>query len=67
MRTQLLNLLARLRDDQRGMTTVEYTIVLCLIAAISVTVWQSFGSELTGHLDGATRGINGALAGEGGN
>ena len=61
MRTQLLSHLTRLRDDERGMTTVEYTIVLCLIAAISGGTWQTFGSELEGYLGDATDEITDAL------
>ena len=40
------NLMQRLRSDERGLTTVEYAIVLCLIAAVVVGVWKEFGSEV---------------------
>jgi Flp pilus assembly pilin Flp len=36
----------RLVADARGLTTVEYTIVLCLIAALCVGVWAGFGADL---------------------
>ena len=44
----------RLARDRRGLTTVEYTIVLCLIAALCVGTWSAFGSQLHGHIGGAT-------------
>jgi Flp pilus assembly pilin Flp len=43
----------RLVADTRGLTTVEYTIVLCLIAALCVGVWAEFGTDLEGYLTGA--------------
>ena len=33
------------RDD-RGLTTVEYAIVLCLIAALAVIAWSEFGTMI---------------------
>jgi Flp pilus assembly pilin Flp len=44
----------RLLRDDRGLTTVEYTIVLCLIAALCVGVWAKFGAHLQQHLSGAS-------------
>jgi Flp pilus assembly pilin Flp len=32
--------------DERGLTTVEYVIVLCLIAALSVGVWGEIGDQV---------------------
>lgn len=46
--------LQRLARDRRGLTTVEYTIVLCLIAALCVGVWSQFGEQLEGHIGGAS-------------
>jgi Flp pilus assembly pilin Flp len=40
----------RLGSDERGLTTVEYTIVLVLIAAAAVSAWQAFGTDLRQHL-----------------
>jgi Flp pilus assembly pilin Flp len=47
------SLLARLRRDQRGLTTVEYVIVLCLIAAVSVATWNKFGDLVLKRLSDA--------------
>ena len=32
--------------DERGLTTVEYIIVLMLIAIVGIVTWQSFGETL---------------------
>ena len=46
----------RLTDDQRGLTTVEYAIVLVLIAVVGIGVWKTFGTNV------ATRVTNSANA-----
>jgi Flp pilus assembly pilin Flp len=33
----------KLARDTRGLTTVEYVILLCLIAVFAVGTWQTFG------------------------
>jgi Flp pilus assembly pilin Flp len=38
--------LSGLNRDQRGLSTVEYVIILVLIAAVSVATWTSFGGKL---------------------
>jgi Flp pilus assembly pilin Flp len=43
----------RLLADTRGLTTVEYTIVLCLIAALSVGSWAAFGGNIERYLSSA--------------
>lgn len=40
--------------DERGLSTVEYVIILVLIAAGAIGLWTSFGSTLTGKIKGAT-------------
>jgi Flp pilus assembly pilin Flp len=54
IRNTLGGQLARLRSDQAGLTTVEYVIVLCLIAAISVATWNEFGDLLLTRLESAS-------------
>ena len=39
--------------DQRGLTTVEYIIVLGLIAVVGIAAWQQFGETLTGEIEAA--------------
>ena len=41
------------RDD-RGLSTVEYTIILVLIAVAGIGLWSSFGDVLTDKIGGAT-------------
>jgi Flp pilus assembly pilin Flp len=43
------NLLA----DKRGLTTVEYIIVLGLIAVVGIAAWQQFGETLIGEVEAA--------------
>jgi Flp pilus assembly pilin Flp len=50
MLTKFGTLLSNLRRDQRGLTTVEYVIVLCLIAAMAVGTWKIFGKSINTHL-----------------
>jgi len=39
--------------DQRGLTTVEYIIVLGLIAIVGIAAWQQFGETLIGEVQEA--------------
>ena len=32
--------------DERGLTTVEYVIILVLIAVMAIGVWQKFGKSV---------------------
>jgi Flp pilus assembly pilin Flp len=48
----------RLHRDQRGLTTVEYAIVLCLIAAASVGLWNDLGEMLHTKLGDANGAID---------
>ena len=41
-----------MRDD-RGLTTVEYIIVLGLIAVVGIAAWQKFGETLIGEVEAA--------------
>lgn len=42
-----------LAHDQRGLTTVEYIIVLGLIAVVGIAAWQQFGETLIGEVEAA--------------
>lgn len=37
--------------DQRGLSTVEYVIILVLIAAAAVGTWSKFGGTITGKIN----------------
>jgi Flp pilus assembly pilin Flp len=53
--------LARLEQDQRGLTTVEYAIILCVIVAITVGTWDNFGTAIKDKLVTDTALIEGAI------
>ncbi len=36
--------------DQRGLSTVEYTVLLVLIVAIAVATWNKFGKNVHDQL-----------------
>ena len=36
-----------LLGDNRGLTTVEYVIVLALIAITGISIWRTFGTTIT--------------------
>jgi Flp pilus assembly pilin Flp len=58
MNATIRKLMLRLRRDERGLTTVEYAIVLCLIAAVAVASWQAFGKNVNEYLAKATGKID---------
>ena len=45
--------------DQRGLSTVEYTIILVLIAVAGIGLWSSFGDKLSDKIEGATDSLEG--------
>lgn len=45
--------LARLLRDERGLTTVEYIIILCLIAVVCFAIWRQFGETVKAKVQGA--------------
>jgi len=61
MNTHIFESMRRLHSDQRGLTTVEYVIVLCLIAALAVGTWKEFGDNVKGYLVTAKDGIGAAM------
>jgi Flp pilus assembly pilin Flp len=58
MRRKIAELVVGLRRDQQGLTTVEYAIVLCLIAALSVGVWNAFGKNVKTYLTNSSGTID---------
>ncbi len=61
MNAKLQSLLQRLRSDERGLTTVEYVIVLCLIAALAVGTWSKFGGHIEEYIGAADQKIGDEL------
>jgi Flp pilus assembly pilin Flp len=50
---------ALVRDD-RGLSTVEYVIILVLIAAAAVGTWTTFGTTIRTKIDDSQKAIDGA-------
>jgi len=55
-----------LRKDQAGLSTVEYIIILILIAVVAIALWQQFGAAVTARIQEGTGAINGMPSGGGG-
>jgi len=41
----MLQGIRNLWPDERGLTTVEYSLLLVLVAVIAFTAWQTFGKQ----------------------
>jgi Flp pilus assembly pilin Flp len=54
-KTQLPSLL----QDQRGLTTVEYIIILCLIAVVGFAIWKKFGETVKTKVGAANTVVDG--------
>ncbi|MEM1414889.1 MAG: hypothetical protein AAGH15_08310 [Myxococcota bacterium] len=50
--------LRKLAKDQEGLSTVEYIIILVLIAVIGIVAWESFGQAVKDKVDNATDKVN---------
>ena len=44
--------------DIRGLTTVEYIIILCLIAVVGYGVWRKFGEKVRDKVDATTTQVD---------
>ena len=42
-----------LARDERGLSTVEYVIILVLIAAAAISLWVTMGEKLRTKIEGA--------------
>ncbi len=54
---------ASLLRDTEGLTTVEYIIILCLIAVVGFAAWKKFGQTVktrTGEADETLNTMSGA-------
>lgn len=45
--------------DEDGLSTVEYVIILFLIAIIGIVAWRNFGSSVKGKVENATTEVQG--------
>jgi len=60
-KTMKTNPLKRPRDlhqDDAGLSTVEYIIILILIAVAGITLWKSFGESVEVRIRESTTEIN---------
>lgn len=49
-----------LTTDERGLTTVEYIIVLVLIAVTGFAIWRKFGSTVKAKVQGSDQTVGSA-------
>lgn len=49
----------RIARDERGLSTVEYTILLVLIAVVGIKLWTDFGGTLQSHIQQADSDLQG--------
>ena len=47
-----------LLHDEEGLTTVEYIIILCLIAVVGFAIWRQFGNTVKSKVQGADSLVN---------
>jgi Flp pilus assembly pilin Flp len=45
-------------NDDRGLSTVEYTIILVLIAVAGIGLWSTFGDTLAGKITDSNDQLN---------
>jgi len=60
MKIKKANKIEGLLSDERGLTTVEYIIILCLIAVVGFAIWKKFGETVKAKVGGA-EGVVGTL------
>ena len=48
-----------LTKDTKGLSTVEYIIILILIAVAGIGLWTTFGESLEGQITEATGAVDG--------
>ena len=47
-----------LHSDDRGLSTVEYVIILVLIAVAAISVWTQFGNAIVNKVNSSAKTIN---------
>lgn len=48
-----------LANDDAGLSTVEYIIILILIAVVSISLWKTFGESVEFRVRQGTTSVNG--------
>ena len=49
----------KLARNEKGLSTVEYIIILVLIAVAGISLWQEFGDVLSDKITGDTAEVEG--------
>ena len=57
------NLQNNIVENEEGLSTVEYIIILVLIAVLAITVWRSFGEAVQENVTSSTTDIEGLRGG----
>lgn len=65
MKAEKKTALARIRgtqaeslgEDTRGLSTVEYLILLVVIAVASISIWKQIGGKVKGHAETSNTSI----------
>ncbi len=57
------NLQTKLASNEEGLSTVEYIIILVIIAVLAITVWRSFGDAVRENVTQSTTDIGGLRGG----
>ena len=57
----MTTLLNRLRRDERGISSVEYIIIVALVAFLGFTAWQTFGTAVSDKASDAADTIENKL------
>jgi len=53
-----------LRRDERGLSTVEYVILLVLMAVAGITIWNSLGATIVGKVKASNARIESEVSTE---
>ena len=51
--------------DTRGLSTVEYVIILVLVAVLAIGTWRTFGSSVKKKITDSTTAVDGLSADDG--
>jgi Flp pilus assembly pilin Flp len=61
----LLRRFESLAADERGLSTVEYVILLALIAVVALGTWQTFGEQVHDSITDSSNQFNSIVLGGG--
>jgi pilus assembly protein Flp/PilA len=53
-------MLTKLWKDEEGLTTVEYALLLALVAIAAITAWSTLGGRVSGTVSKATSSLPGS-------